>query len=215
MACPDFQSLTLPILQIAGSGDELPLATLRPAVVKRLGLSEADVAERIPSGKQTRFYNRMSWACIYLAGSGLLDWVRRGTYRITARGRAVLANPPARIDIHFMSQYPDFKAWRSKSSDDDDETPAQPATTAGDDETATPEEQLEAGYTSLRRAIESELLAKILQPNSVTEQLGYPPARSENPWWFRRQLPIHLCREEGRRTGAGRVSRRCGDRGAR
>ncbi|MCC6995529.1 MAG: winged helix-turn-helix domain-containing protein [Deltaproteobacteria bacterium] len=52
--------MTLPILQVAGSGEDLALATLRPAVARRLSLSEADLAEKIPSGRQTRILNRMS-----------------------------------------------------------------------------------------------------------------------------------------------------------
>jgi len=58
MACPDFQSLTLPVLQSAAGGQELTLAALRAETARRLGLSEADLSERIPSGKQTRYSNR-------------------------------------------------------------------------------------------------------------------------------------------------------------
>jgi restriction system protein len=73
MACPDFQSLTLPILQIAASGKELTLAVLRAEVARKLSLSESDLAEKIPSGKQTRYYNRTNWACIYMSEAGLLE----------------------------------------------------------------------------------------------------------------------------------------------
>ena len=48
MACPDFQSLTLPVLQSAAGGQELTLAALRAETARRLGLSEADLSEQQP-----------------------------------------------------------------------------------------------------------------------------------------------------------------------
>ena len=118
MACPDFQSLTLPILQAAASGEDLSLGVLRSEAARKLSLSEADMTEKIPSGKQSRYNNRANWACIYMTEAGLLEWVRRGTYRITPRGRDVLGKTPARIDIAFLSQYPEFLAWKSKSNEE-------------------------------------------------------------------------------------------------
>ncbi len=162
MTCPDFQSLTLPVLQAAGGGQELALAYLRAEVAKRLGLSDADVAEKIPSGRQSRLGNRVNWACIYMSEAGLLEWVRRGIYRITERGRQVLAQPPVRIDVAFLGQYPEFRAWKKPSSGDVQvaSRPQPPAPPLSDGET--PEEQIEAGYESLRGSIETELIKKIL-----------------------------------------------------
>jgi len=166
MACPDFQSLTLPILQVAANGEELSLQVLRSEVAKRLSLSEADVSEKIPSGKQSRYNNRANWACIYMAEAGLLEWVRRGTYRITPRGREALVKSPVRIDVAFLSQYPEFLAWRNKSNDANAEVeglgPVSAVTSDVVIEGATPEEQLEAAFNSLRRSVEGELITKIL-----------------------------------------------------
>jgi len=82
--------------------------------------------------------------------------------------------------------------WNRSSDDDDDDegtsgTPPTPsAVEAADD--ATPEEQLEAGYDSLRRAVESELITKILKSsprffeNLVVELLlamGYGGSRAD------------------------------------
>lgn len=87
MACPDFQSLTLPVLQSAAGGQELTLAALRAETARRLGLSEADLSERIPSGKQTRYSNRVNWACIYMSEAGLLEWVVGRDGRFACRAR--------------------------------------------------------------------------------------------------------------------------------
>lgn len=208
MACPDFQSLTLPVLQSAAGGQELTLAALRDETASRLGLSEADLSERIPSGKQTRYSNRVNWACIYMSEAGLLEWVRRGTYRITARGREVLANPPARVDVAFMSRFPEFRAWQSKSGrgnamdrSETDSGDASPSVAGGAVvDGATPEEQIEEGYAALRGSVEAELLTKILSS---------PPAFFEN-------LVVELLLAMGyggSRADAGEALGRSGDGG--
>lgn len=189
MACPDFQTLTLPALQAAAIGEAMTVAALRPLVAKRLNLSEADLAERIPSGRQSRFNNRVNWACTYLSQAGLFEKVSRGTYRITARGREVVALPPARIDIAFLSQFPQFRAWVSRSNQAEEEDAAAPTVVTPVAENAgTPEEHIEAGYTALRRSVETELLAKILAAspsffeNLVVELLvamGYGGSRAD------------------------------------
>lgn len=163
MPCPDFQTLTLPTLHALAGGRETPLAAIRVEVARRLALTEADLSEMLPSGKQSRFNNRANWACVYLTEAGLLEWVRRGTYRITDRGRQVLASPPPRIDVAFLARYPEFRTWSGRSGGDDGE-PAPPVEDGATrpPEVTTPEEQLDAGYTSLRRAVEAELLKKIL-----------------------------------------------------
>ena len=162
MACPDFSTLTLPILETAAAGQDLGLAALRAAAAERLGLTEADLAERIPSGRQTRFHNRSNWACIYMTEAGLLEWVRRGTYRITSRGREVVAQGPGRIDVEFLSTFAEFRAWRSGSSAET--SPDAPAPTPVDAAVATitPEEQIERDFAALRQAVRGELITKIL-----------------------------------------------------
>lgn len=189
MACPDFQSLTLPILQAAAGGADMSLAAMRDEVSKRLGLTDADISEMIPSGKQRRYVNRSNWACIYLSEAGLLEWVRRGTYRITPRGREVLTNHPARIDVAFLMQFPEFVAWKGKSNGGDSgEEPPPPGNGGTGVEAATPEEQIEAGYLALRKAVEGELISKILAAppvffeNLVVELLlamGYGGSRQD------------------------------------
>ncbi len=129
MGSPDFQSMTVPILRVLADGEEMELEGIRDALASRMKVSQADREELLPSGKQTRFANRANWACIYLTEAGLLRWVRRGVYTITERGRELLKDPPARIDVAFLMRYPEFVAWRAKKKpmtakekeEDDDE----------------------------------------------------------------------------------------------
>ncbi|HTE50158.1 MAG TPA: restriction endonuclease [Kofleriaceae bacterium] len=157
---PDFQSLTRPTFEVlAGDGGELSLAIVRIRVAERIGLTEAQTSELLPSGGQPRFNNRVNWAAIYLTAAGLLRWVRRGVYQATDRGHQTLPTAPERMDIAFLSQFPEFVAWRKKGSteseaEEDDETP--PANEV------TPEEQIEIGHQMLRRRVELQLLDKLM-----------------------------------------------------
>jgi restriction endonuclease Mrr len=64
-----------------------------------------------------RSSNRANWAKSYLAKAGLVKLTGRGLFIITKEGQDVLANPPKRIDIKFLEQFSDFKAFRSKSDE--------------------------------------------------------------------------------------------------
>lgn len=165
MACPDFQTLMLPTLKLAATTPEIHLRDLRDRIAKELALSAADLEELIPSGRQTRFHNRVNWAATYLAKAGLMEAVRRGVYRVTSAGRDLLKSPPPRIDIGYLNKHSvEFQAWEAGTAATAlPESPAAPGTPPSPPPSeATPEEQMEAGYQSLRRGVEADLLARIM-----------------------------------------------------
>jgi restriction system protein len=157
MAVPDFQSLMVPVLRILASGQEFAPAAVREAAAAEFALSESDLKELLPSGRQTTFANRVAWALAYLKQAGIVESPRRGSYRITERGRGVLATGPDRIDIGFLQQYPEFQAFRSASN----EVLAEPqAAAAPETATLTPDEQMRLGYTRLRDSLAALLLER-------------------------------------------------------
>lgn len=62
---PDFQSLMLPLLRIAGEGEERALADSRARLASEFKLTPAEQEERLPSGRQSRFANRVAWAKVW------------------------------------------------------------------------------------------------------------------------------------------------------
>jgi restriction system protein len=165
MAIPDFQSILLPLLRLAGDGGEHRFRESVKTLADQYALTPEEWKQRLPSGVQPLFYNRVGWARAWLVGSGLLQSPRRGYFRITEPGRSVLAKPPARLDLAFLKvNYPGVRH---------PVTPSQPQDAPGDrlDATAgestldhaveTPEELLEASYQTLRRAVESDVLARL------------------------------------------------------
>ena len=73
-----------------------------------LGLSEADRALLIPSGKTPLIRSRAEWARSYLVQAGLLEAVRGGVVRLTERGRAVVGSAPPKSENAFLLQLPEF-----------------------------------------------------------------------------------------------------------
>jgi restriction system protein len=154
MLIPSFQEITLPLLRIASDGKVRSLADTRQQLAESFGLTEVEQGELLPSGRQGRFANRVAWAKVYLQRTGLLASPGRGRFEITQRGRDVLANPPARIDIKFLQQFPEFAEFRSRRQD-----PASPQPDV--DAAETPEEVLEAAYRSIRVRLASDLVDRV------------------------------------------------------
>jgi hypothetical protein len=128
MAVPDFQTLMLPLLKLASDGLQHTLAEVVEQFAQEFRLSEEDRNQTLPSGGQTRLYNRVGWTTTYLKKAGLLQAVGPGRFQLTDRGRDVLASPPAAIDIAFLeSRFPEFSEFRKARSNRevaDEEPPA-------------------------------------------------------------------------------------------
>ena len=157
MAVPDFQSLMLPLLRVAGDGEEHSLAEARDVLATEFKLTMTEQAELLPSGRQSRFANRVAWAKSYLQQAVLVHSPRRGHFQVSDRGRDVLKAPPSRIDIKFLERYPEFAEFRSKKGDNSAEL-AQPQI---EGELETPEEALEAAHVKMRASLASEVLARV------------------------------------------------------
>jgi len=157
MPIPDYQSLMLPVLRLAGDRQDHSLSSMRQRIAADLNLSEQELAERLASDTQTVFANRIAWAVQYLKGAAALQPLRRGVYHITDRGLSLLREKPAEIAVKRLRQFPEFLEFDKKRS-----TPESAATTAPTIEAkATPEESLEHSYQALRNALATDLLETI------------------------------------------------------
>ncbi|MBH5385255.1 restriction endonuclease [Bradyrhizobium diversitatis] len=158
MPIPDYQSLMLPVLEIAARGEtSVPIAEAE--VAARFGLSDADREKKLPSGKQRVLHNRIHWAKFYLSKAGYLDSPRRGRFVITSAGKALLKNPPTNLDTQYLLSVPAFREfYRNNQADETVATPMHQAPAA-----ATPEEVIESAFNATQVALRAELLERILQ----------------------------------------------------
>ena len=155
MAVPDFQSFFNPVLEIATDGGEHSLKEARERVARAMRLSEQDLGEILPSGIQTKFDNRISWAISYLVQAGVLMRPRRGVFHITDRGRDLIAQGHQRVDVGVLNQYPEFLEFHKPRVGEGTPGPGEPPA----DET--PEEALQRAYQSIRGDLVSEILSRI------------------------------------------------------
>lgn len=176
MAVPPFQDFMLPFLQHIGDGDEHKITEMFEHLAGLFKLSEDDLKELLPSGRETRFKNRVYWARVYLGQAKLLDSPGRGRFRITDRGKALIKSNPARIDIKLLSKYSEFQEFKNRSGGTEEATG--PATTVAPPSVEqplsaqSPEEQLESSYQLLRQQLAQSLLSNIRKaPPAFFEQL--------------------------------------------
>lgn len=167
MPIPDFQSLMLPVLEVAADGQDHAGSALIAAMSDRFGLTEAERSELLPSGRQPTIANRVHWAITYLAKCGLLERPRRGFARITQRGRDVFAERPPRVDLKYLSRFPELERFRAGSVDGE-RTPAPDVETTA--QAATPDERLRQAHQEIEAALRADLLARVLaQPPAFFE----------------------------------------------
>jgi restriction system protein len=93
-----------------------------------------------------------------LEQGGLLVSPRRGHFQISDRGREVIKRAPARIDIKFLEQYPEFIEFRTPK--DKAVTPPGPAVPVTP-EVDTPEEALETAHSKMMASLGAEVLARV------------------------------------------------------
>ena len=167
MAVPDFQSLMLPVLRATANG-EIDSGALRDRVAGDFNLSGQDLAEMLPSGRQTKFANRTAWANIFLQRAGLIEKARRGVYRITEAGCTVLAENPPRIDMKFLERFPQYVEWRQSSrAASGEESGEAPDEVGGTRSIATPEEQIDSSFRALTDALESDVLDRVREMPAI------------------------------------------------
>ena len=160
MAVPDFQSLMLPLLRLAGDGMDHAFKDAVEAIAIEFSLTPEERNELLPSSSRTTlFYNRLAWAKTHMTMAGLLQAPRRGVFCITQRGRELLVSQLARIDMKTLQQFPEYERARRGAVQASVE-PAMPAVAFNE---LTPEESIERAHLSLRKDLARELLESIMQ----------------------------------------------------
>jgi restriction system protein len=163
MGIPDYQTLMRPVLEVLADRQERSASAIRAALAEKLGLSDEDLRELVPSGQKPLFHDRTSWAMSYLKQAGLLERPKRGIYRLSDRGVEVLQKYPDRVDNEVLNQFAEFRAFLNRSSG----TPKKPSADAPPTGPETPEEDLESAFARVRSAMEAELLQNVKAASPV------------------------------------------------
>ena len=158
MPIPDYQTFMRPILAALSDGQAWKLRDLYARLAAEFSLTDADLAEMLPSGRQATYMNRIGWAKTYLVKAGALHSPQRGTVEITARGQELLAQFPEGVTTKLLYAFPEFAEFQRSAPSQGLEA-AGPSTDPAP--TLSPEEQLDALYAGLNASLHSELLAQV------------------------------------------------------
>lgn len=157
---PDFQSCMRPALAHLADSGLHRTREVKEALADEFGLSEAERAELLPSGRQRVIDNRVGWALTFLSQAGLVERPSRGVVCINDAGRKALAANPSRIDMKVLEQYPSYLEFRQRTRE------AKPSSTAPAVEHAaaevSPEDLLATAVAENKAALEGEVLKRAL-----------------------------------------------------
>ncbi|MDY6084778.1 MAG: restriction endonuclease [Dialister sp.] len=179
MAVPKYDELMKPLLLAVQDGEVHRMQDVAVRLAKQMKLSSKDLAEMLPSERQSVFKNRVGWAKTYLKKAGLLDSPVRATIMITDAGKQVVAENPERIDVNYLKRFPSFGKFISSSVEAGDGNEEE-SDTQGKDHT--PDEQLEEAYKQIHASLASDLLDEVLKISPKTfekfvvdllSQMGY------------------------------------------
>ena len=155
MSIPKHKEMYLPFLEFLSDGQAHPIAEIIRHLAQKMGVTEEERKEMLPSGVTTTFGSRVGWTRTYLGKAGLLETVKRGVLVISAEGKRVLAaNPPA-IDDEYLMRYEGFREFK---------TPVN-ATSIASPMTSdvTPQDELEDAFQKINSALVSDLLSEIMR----------------------------------------------------
>ncbi|MBP6739103.1 MAG: restriction endonuclease [Leptospiraceae bacterium] len=158
MAIPDFQSIMLPVLKFLGDKKDYQSKEIKDYICKEFKLTEEELNQKLPSSNSIPLIsNRVAWAEAHMKMAGLIENPKRGTYRITKDGLAVLKNPPETINIKFLNTFDAYKQkredWKNKESDDSHDIQ--------EENSLTPDEMVEIGHKKIKNELSTELLLRV------------------------------------------------------
>ncbi len=155
MPVPTYDRFIEPVLRfLATKPDGVKAADAQDAAAKRLGLSDEDRQERLPSGQQAVYKNRAGWAHDRLKRIGYSESVRRGWWQLTAAGMSFAqAHPQPLSDEEVVRIAATFRDSKVSEPQDLALTPVAP-----EGITESPDDRLNRAYAELRRAVADELL---------------------------------------------------------
>ena len=166
MSVPKYNEMYQELLEVLSDGYSYKIGEIRAQIARRLNLSDTDLKEMIPSGKQPLFNNRINWTCTYLKQAHLIENVSRGIYRITELGKKVIEEAPPQIDNDFLLQFESFRNYISSDKIADSDYVNQ-AINVDRIQNQTPQDIFEDAYNKINNALAEDILTEIMKQSPV------------------------------------------------
>ena len=161
---PSYEAMMPAVLKVLADGVARPLGEVFERVCQHYAFTPEQLADTLPSGRQTTVRSRVGWAKTYLVKAGLIEQPKRGLCLITERGKAALASGQT-IDNHYLAQFGEFVAFTLASGESTGSLPAAVPNAAEahkPEQASTPQEQIEQALAAINHSLADDLLAEIL-----------------------------------------------------
>lgn len=157
MELPKYYEIHKPFLEYLKDGQQHTLKELKQYVSKYFKLTEEQLLEMLPSGRQTVFINRVGWARTYLKKAGLIDSPARATFIITNDGLGVLKDNPEVIDSVYLMKFKSFREFQNGSADREIDS------VAVNDTKDTPDDTFEESFRKINKSLADDLLGEVVK----------------------------------------------------
>lgn len=145
------------VLQVSSNG-EISVSDVVARLAEEFGLSDAEKSELLPSGRQTTFANRVHWAKSYLKQAGLVEYTRRGHFRITDLGREALRSG-GEINTAYLRRFESFLQFQMRTKENETEDSRASSSL---DLVSTPDEIIRRAHEDINEALTAELIDRVL-----------------------------------------------------
>ena len=155
---PKFHEFMRPLLEVLRDQGGLARADAIEAVVKKMGLSEEQVAVSQESNGNSLVRGRIGWASSYLRVAGALTGPQRGYFALGPNATALLAlnRPIKRADLTSFEEWKAHPAFKQTKSQLQQENSADINI-----EDSTPEDLIEAGVKLIKEQLAADLLEQM------------------------------------------------------
>lgn len=176
MAIPKYDEMYRVFLECLADMQQHKSKELRDIIAARLFVSDAERQERLPSGQQAIFDNRVGWTRTYLKKAGLITSPQRGVYQLTQQGKQVLDSHPDVIDNSFLEQFESFRQFMHAEP-----KPTKHIATDSQDGQS-PQDTFDLAYQKINHALADDLLTEIMKQSpaffekmvvQLLENMGY------------------------------------------
>jgi len=168
MPIPTYQTLMRPVLEAAAARTEqVNILEIADEIAAQFDLTEAELAEKIPTGTQPLFYNRLHWAKTYLKKAGLIISEKRGRFAVSAIGKQLLATHSGPINNMTLDGFEEFRKWKSAkalvSEEEQNGLPLneEPKPLAASPDTLSPDDMIMQGVKQIEATLVAELLERL------------------------------------------------------
>lgn len=155
MPLPKYNELYEPILTLLSDEKTHTLQEIKEKISIILQLTEEDLAQRLVSGKQSVYDNRLGWARTFLKKAGLIDVPQRGEIQITKEGKSLLSQGIPITNQYLIKNYPSFAEFMGRKT-------KEPEAQEPNISEPTPHEMFENIYHNIQEQLADDLLTEIV-----------------------------------------------------